>query len=137
MRILIIDDDPSVTDLLELVLAPTQAEIRRAYTGEQGMQIVKDFEPDIVLLDYMMPGMDGQQTTRSIRKITNVPILILSVLDDPVILAKVLNDGADDYLIKPVSRGVLIAHINNLLRRSTDRSPDRPPLQVSLQSALQ
>lgn len=137
MRILIIDDDPSVSDLLELVLAPTQAEIRRAYNGDQGLQIVKDFEPDIVLLDYMMPGMDGQQTTRSIRKITNVPILILSVLDDPVILAKVLNDGADDYLIKPVSRGVLIAHINNLLRRSTDRSPDRPPLQVSLQSALQ
>lgn len=137
MKILTIDDDPSVTDLLELILAPIQAELQHACDGEQGLSLIRDFKPDIILLDYMMPGMDGLQTTRRIRKVSLAPILILSVLDDPVTLARVLDEGADDYLIKPISRGVLIAHINNLVRRSGEKSTDRPPLKVSLQSALQ
>ncbi len=137
MKILIIDDDPSVTDLLKLILAPTQAVIQHACDGEQGMGIVRDFKPDIVLLDYMLPGMDGMETTQQIRKVTKAPILILSVLDDPMTLARALNAGADDYLIKPVSRGVLIAQINNLVRRYSDKSMEHQPLKVSLQSALQ
>ena len=119
MKILIIDDDPSVTDLLRLILAPTLAEIQHACDGEQGSGLVREFKPDIVLLDYMLPGIDGLETTRQIRKITKAPILILSVLDDPLTLAKALDAGADEYLIKPVSRGVLIAQINNLVRRSS------------------
>jgi len=75
------------------------------------------------------------ETTRRIRKVTKTPIIILSVLNDPIKLARVLDAGADDYLIKPVSRGVLIAHINNLLRRCDETNHERPPLQVSLQSA--
>lgn len=137
MKILIIDDDPSVTDLLKLILAPTQAVIQHACDGEQGMGIVRDFKPDIVLLDYMLPGMDGMETTQQIRKVTKAPVLILSVLDDPMTLARALNAGADDYLIKPVSRGVLIAQINNLVRRYSDKSMEHQPLKVSLQSALQ
>jgi len=137
MKILIIDDDPSVTDLLKLILAPTQADIQHACDGEQGMGIVRDFKPDIVLLDYMLPGMDGMETTQQIRKVTKAPILILSVLDDPATLARALDAGADDYLIKPVSRGVLIAQINNLVRRYRDISMEHQPLKVSLQSALQ
>lgn len=137
MKILIIDDDPSVTDLLELILAPTQAEIQHAYDGGQGLGIIQEFKPHIILLDYMMPGMDGLQTTKRIRKISTAPILLLSVLDDPVTLAKALDAGADDYLIKPISRGVLIAHINNLVRRFGEKNIEHPPLTVSLQSALQ
>lgn len=137
MKILIIDDDPSVTDLLKLILAPTQADIQHACDGEHGVAQVREYKPDIILLDYMMPGMDGLQTTRRIRKISTTPILVLSVLDDPVTLARVLDEGADDFLIKPISRGVLIAHINNLVRRFGEKSTDRPPLKVSLQSALQ
>jgi len=101
------------------------------------MGIVRDFKPDIVLLDYMLPGMDGMETTQQIRKVTKAPILILSVLDDPATLARALDAGADDYLIKPVSRGVLIAQINNLVRRYRDISMEHQPLKVSLQSALQ
>lgn len=118
MRILIIDDDPAGTDILEMLLAPSNAVIRRACNGESGIALAEEFKPDLLLLDYMMPGMDGLQTTRALRKITTAPILILSVLDDPGILAKVLNQGADDYLVKPVSREILFAHINNLVRRS-------------------
>lgn len=134
MRILIIDDDPAGTDILEMLLAPTKAVIRHAYNGESGLILAKEIDPDIILLDYMLPGIDGLQTTRGLRKFTTAPIMILSVLDDPVTLAKVLNEGADDYLIKPASREVLIAHINNLVRRSAHRKKEKTALQVSLQS---
>jgi DNA-binding response OmpR family regulator len=137
MKILIIDDDPSVTDLLELILAPTQAVIQHTCNGDQGLILLKEFNPDIILLDYMMPELDGLQTTRKIRKVSSIPILVLSVLDDPVTLSRVLDEGADDYLIKPISRGVLIAHINNLVRRYEGKHTDQPPLTVSLQTALQ
>jgi len=137
MKILIIDDDPSLTDLLKLILAPTQAEIQHACNGDQGLGILKEYCPDIILLDYMMPELDGLQTTRKIRKVSATPILILSVLDDPVMLSKVLDEGADDYLIKPISRGVLIAHINNLVRRIEGKYTEQPKLKVSLQTALQ
>lgn len=118
MRILIIDDDPGGTDILEMLLAPLNAVFRRACNGESGVTMAEEFKPDLILLDYMLPGLDGLQTTNALRKTTNAPILILSVLDDPVILAKVLNQGADDYLVKPVSREILFAHINNLMRRA-------------------
>lgn len=135
MRILIIDDDPAGTEILEMLLSPAKATIRHACNGESGIIMAKEFDPNIILLDYMLPGIDGLQTTRGLRKITNAPILILSVLDDPMTLAKVLNDGADDYLIKPASREVLLAHINNLLRRFEQKYKERPGLLVSLQSA--
>lgn len=118
MRILIIDDDPAGTDLLEMLLAPSNAVIRRACDGESGIALAIEFKPELILLDYLMPGLDGLQTTKELRKFSKAPILILSVLDDPSILAKVLNHGADDYLVKPVSREILFAHINNLMRRA-------------------
>jgi len=135
MRILIIDDDPAGTEILEMLLSPAKAVIRHACNGESGLALTKEFIPDIILLDYMLPGIDGLQTTRGLRKITTAPIMILSVLDDPVTLAKVLNEGADDYLIKPASREVLLAHINNLMRRFAQRHKEQPTLLVSLQSA--
>jgi len=82
----------------------------------------------------MLPGIDGLQTTRSLRKFTRAPIMVLSVLDDPAVLARVLDEGADDYLIKPVARETLLAHVNNLVRRAALLKKERPSLQVSLQS---
>lgn len=117
MRILIIDDDPAGIDILEMLLSPINAVIHRACNGESGVTLAREVKPDLVLLDYMLPDFDGLQTTKELRKVTNSPILILSVLNDPVRLAKVLNQGADDYLVKPASREILIAHINRLMRR--------------------
>lgn len=133
MRILIIDDDPAGIDILEMMIKPNKAEILRACNGESGISHVKEYDPHLILLDYMLPGMDGLQTTKELRKITTAPILILSVLDDPNVLSKVLNHGADDFLVKPVSREILLAHINNLVRRTyTQYKPY--PLQISTQS---
>ena len=133
MRILIIDDDPAGTDILEMILAPTNAVTRRACDGESGVIQAAVFKPDLILLDYMLPGLDGLETTRALRKVSNAPILILSVLDDPVLLAKVLNQGADDFLVKPVSREILLAHINNLVRRTDVHHKKNQPLLIPVQ----
>jgi len=132
MKILVIDDDPAMTELLSLVLAPTKAQIITSNSGEEGLRLASDSDPDIILLDLMMPNMDGWQVTENIRKFSSTPILILSVLDNPGLVAKALDKGADDYLVKPVPSGILIAHINNLTRPRGIRNPDTAPLRIEV-----
>jgi two-component system, OmpR family, response regulator MprA len=119
MKILVIDDDPAMTDLLKLILVSTDAEVITANSGSEGLKKVRDLSPSIVILDLMMPDMDGWQVTTEIRLFSSVPVMILSVIDNPGLVARALDAGADDYLIKPAPRNVLIAHINNLTRRRT------------------
>jgi DNA-binding response OmpR family regulator len=135
MKILVIDDDPAMTELLSLVLSPTKAQIITSNSGEEGLRLASDNSPDIILLDLMMPNMDGWQVTENIRKFSSTPILILSVLDNPGLVAKALDKGADDYLVKPVPSGILIAHINNLTRRRVIRNPDTAPLKIEVSAA--
>lgn len=118
MKILVIDDDPAMTDLLKLLLQTTASEIFTANTGNDGVNRARRLSPEVVILDLMMPEMDGWQVCEKIREFSTVPILILSAVDNPGMVAKALDAGADDYLIKPVPSGVLIAHINNLVRRA-------------------
>lgn len=132
MKILVIDDDPAMTELLSLALAPTKAQIFTSNSGDEGLRLVKEQDPDIVLLDLMMPKMDGWQVTESIRKISSAPILILSVMDNPGLVARALDKGADDYLVKPVPTGILIAHINNLTRRRLSATKEVVPLKVNV-----
>jgi two-component system KDP operon response regulator KdpE len=136
MKILVIDDDPAMTELLSLVLTATNAQIITSNSGEEGLTLVETQNPDIVLLDLMMPKMDGWQVTENIRAFSSIPILILSVLDNPGLVAKALDKGADDYLVKPVPSGILIAHINNLTRRRELRNPDTAPLKIEITSTI-
>jgi two-component system, OmpR family, response regulator MprA len=117
MKIIVIDDDPAMTELLQLLLQPTSSEIFTANSGPVGIDLIKNKKPDVVILDLMMPDMDGWQVCKNVRVFSDVPILVLSALDSPGVVAEALDAGADDYLIKPVASGVLIAHINKLLRR--------------------
>jgi DNA-binding response OmpR family regulator len=117
MKIIVIDDDPAMTELLQLLLQPTSSEIFTANSGPVGIDLIKNQKPDVVVLDLMMPDMDGWQVCKKIREFSEVPVLVLSALDNPGVVAEALDAGADDYLIKPVASGVLIAHINKLLRR--------------------
>lgn len=119
MKILVIDDDLAMTELLKLVLLPTHSTVITANSGAEGLELAKEECPDLFILDLMMPEMDGWQVCEAIRKFSIAPILVLSALDNPGMVAKALDAGADDYLIKPVPSGVLIAHINNLVRRAT------------------
>lgn len=129
MKILIINDDPSTTDLLLLMLTPTQATIQCVDNGMDGLVLIKRTNPDIVLIDLMTLEQDAWIITSQIREFSSVPILILSVFDNPGIVAKTLDMGADDYLIKPVPRETLLAHINNLMRR---KKSSGQPTQITV-----
>jgi len=122
IKILAIDDDVAMTELLTLLLKTYNFEVIAANSGEDGVQQLREHQPDVVLLDLMMPGMDGWHVCKAVREFSNVPILILSALDNPGMVASALDAGADDYLIKPVPSGVLVAHLNRLVRRTTIRS---------------
>ncbi len=116
--VLAIDDDPAITELLSVILKTHNFEVMVSNSGEESIRIVKEKSPQLVLLDLMMPGMDGWQICKAIRAFSNVPILILSALDDPSIVASILDTGADDYLVKPVPSAVMVAHLNKLARRT-------------------
>ncbi len=136
MKILVIDDDPAMTDLLKLVLASTEADVISANSGAEGLRKLREDSPSIVILDLMMPDMDGWQITAQIRTFSSVPIMILSVIDNPGMVARALDAGADDYLIKPAARNVLIAHINNLTRRSKVAEGEFVPLRVNAEPSV-
>ncbi|NPV76624.1 MAG: response regulator transcription factor [Anaerolineae bacterium] len=118
MKILVIDDDLAMTDLLRLILEPASHQIITANSGPEGIRQAKLNSPDLVILDMMMPEMSGPEVCHSLRKFSNVPILILSALDSPGMVVAALEAGADEYLIKPTTSGMLLAHINKLMRRT-------------------
>jgi two-component system KDP operon response regulator KdpE len=125
-KILVIDDDEGMTELLSLLLTPASSEIIIANTGPEGIEIIKTHAPDVVILDLMMPEMNGWLTCKEIRAFSDVPILILSAMDAPGVVAHALDVGADDYLVKPVSSGTLIAHLNKLVRRAKVSQAQKP-----------
>jgi DNA-binding response OmpR family regulator len=118
LKILTIDDDSAMTELLTLLLKMHGHEVYIANTGEEGIRLIENVDPDVVILDLMMPGMDGWHVCTRVRSFSSVPILVLSALDSPGMVASALDAGADDYLVKPVPSGVLIAHLLTLSRRA-------------------
>ena len=118
VKLLVIDDDSAVTDLLSLLLKSNGFEVAATNNSTEGLGIIRDISPDVVILDLMMPEMDGWQICKAVREFSQVPIIILSALNDPYMIASVIDAGADDYLTKPTPSRVLIAHINRLINRS-------------------
>jgi len=117
-RVLIIDDDINMTGVLEVVLRDAGYEVLSTNSGIKGVELIQPNNTDVVILDLIMPEMDGWATCRAIREISQVPILILSVIDKPELVARALDEGADDYLVKPVPLNVLVARLKTLARRS-------------------
>ena len=117
LRVLVIDDDPAMTDLLKILLNSNGLDVKVVNDGQEGIDSLYDYNPNIIILDLMMPDLDGWQVCQEIKSTRQIPILILSALDSPGMIAEALDAGADDYLIKPVTSSSLIAHINNLVRR--------------------
>jgi DNA-binding response OmpR family regulator len=121
-RVLIIDDDMNMTGVLKLALSEAGYDMLSTNSGTCGVKMIQSQEPDVVILDLIMPGMDGWATCQAIRKISQVPILILSVINKPELVARALDEGADDYLVKPVPLMVLTAHLKTLARRAHHES---------------
>ncbi len=126
LKILAIDDDTAMTELLTILLKSHDFAITAANSGQEGIELMTEVRPDIILLDLMMPDMDGWETCKKIRAFSNTPIVVLSALNNPGMVASALDAGADDYLIKPVPSSLLVAHIKNLTRRSTGQLPPYP-----------
>jgi DNA-binding response OmpR family regulator len=123
-KILVIDDDTAITELMSMLLKTFGFDVITTNSGEEGINLTRESNPNVVLLDLMMPDVDGWQVCKAIRQYSSVPILILSAINDPRMVASVLDVGADDFLVKPVPSGVLVAHIKKLVRRtgSLDKS---------------
>jgi len=117
LKILTIDDDSSMTELLGVLLRSQGMDVISSCSGNMGIELARSEKPDIILVDLLLPETDGWEVCKQLRKFTNAPIAILSALDDPAIIATALDAGADDYMTKPISSRVLIAHIRNLARR--------------------
>ena len=115
--VLVIDDDVAMTETLSVMLEPKAFKVFTAHTSEEGIAAASWLQPDVIVLDLHLPGMDSS-LCRTIRESSGVPILVLSALNKPGVAAQALDDGADDYLTKPVPSGVLVAHLNNLIRRA-------------------
>ncbi len=119
MRILIVEDDPSVADGILDGLASTTFETKHVATGADALAAIQDFDPELVLLDLGLPDMDGTDVCREIRKISSVPIIVVSARDEEIDRVIALEIGADDYVVKPFGMRELVARIKAVARRSS------------------
>jgi len=119
MNILICDDDKEIVDAIEIYLSSEGYDIYKAYNGLEALNILKDTEIHLVIMDIMMPIMDGIKATNEIRKTSNIPVIMLSAKSEDMDKIMGLNVGADDYVSKPFNPLELIARVKSQLRRYT------------------
>jgi DNA-binding response OmpR family regulator len=117
-RILVADDEPLYTNLLKVNLEPEGYEVIIASNGEEALELVTSRNPDLVILDVMMPKLDGITTCERIRQFSNVPIIMLTAKGEEKDRVQGLNVGADDYVVKPFSATELVARVHAVLRRA-------------------
>jgi two-component system response regulator MtrA len=124
-RVLVVDDDTALAEMLGIVLRGEGMEPVFCADGAQALGDFRAHRPDIVLLDVMLPGLDGVQVARQIRAESGTPIVMLSAKGDTVDVVLGLESGADDYIVKPFKPKELVARIRARLRRNDAASPDR------------
>src|SRR2546425_12891356 len=117
-RILVVDDDPMVATTVQRVLRPEGYEVDVALGGGQALEQARAKRPDLVVLDVMMPGIDGLEVCRQLRADGDLPILMLTARSGTAERVKGLDTGADDYLVKPFAYAELLARVRALLRRT-------------------
>ena len=116
-RVLIVDDDKDIVSALEIYLKPEGYAIEKAYTGEEALHVLKQKEVDLVLMDVMMPKMDGITAVAKLRETSNVPVILLTAKSEDTDKVLGLNVGADDYVTKPFNPAEVIARVRSQLRR--------------------
>lgn len=122
-KILIVDDDNNIAELISLYLTKECFETRIVNDGEQALREFQIFQPDLILLDLMLPGIDGYQVCREIRHTSEVPIIMLSAKGETFDKVLGLELGADDYIIKPFDSKELVARVRAVLRRFKVKQP--------------
>ena len=124
MRILVVEDEQSTGDYLVKGLTESGFVVDLARTGTDGLHMATEADYDIIVLDVMLPGLDGWSVLKKLRESKQVPVLFLTARDDVLDRVKGLELGADDYLVKPFAFAELLARIRTLLRRGASREPD-------------
>ena len=116
--ILVVDDEPSIVDVLTYNLEKAHYRVLVATDGEEALSLARREQPDLIILDLMLPGLDGLQVCRTLRREGDVPIIMLTALDEEVDRVVGLELGADDYVVKPFSVRELMARVKSVLRRT-------------------
>lgn len=125
-KILIVDDDNNIAELISLYLTKEMYETRIAEDGEEALSIFREFDPNLVILDLMLPGKDGYEVCREIRQMKDTPVIMLSAKGETFDKVLGLELGADDYMIKPFDSKELVARVKAVLRRYKS-APVREP----------
>ena len=118
-KILVCDDDREIVEAIDIYLTQEGHEVLKAYDGEEALKVLKDQEVDLLVIDVMMPRLDGIRATLKIREENNIPIIILSAKSEDADKILGLNVGADDYVTKPFNPLELVARVKSQLRRYT------------------
>ena len=124
--ILLVDDDKSMRDFVARNLTARDFKVAEAANGMEALAQVRHLDPDLVILDIMMPHLDGYETCRRLRSFSEVPVIVLTAMGDELDIVEALDSGADDCLTKPFEVEELLARIRSVLRR-TDRTGEESP----------
>jgi two-component system alkaline phosphatase synthesis response regulator PhoP len=130
-KVLVVDDDPKTVGLLKLYLANDGHKVLSAYEGNEALRLARDERPDLIVLDLMLPGIDGLSVCRSLRGESDVPIIMLTAKTSEDDRLVGLDLGADDYVTKPFSPRELAARVRAVLRRTVDEALQRGPSEVT------
>ncbi|MFB0907518.1 MAG: two-component system alkaline phosphatase synthesis response regulator PhoP [Spirosomataceae bacterium] len=132
-RILVVDDDPDITELLSYNLKKENYDVRTANDGKSAIEVAKEFEPELIILDIMMPELDGIETGRQLREIEPLKkayLLYLTARSEEYSEVAAFDVGADDYLTKPIKPRALISRINAFFRREAERSEPSTLIEI-------
>jgi len=136
-KILIVEDEKPIADILEYNLAKEGYDVTSVYLGDEAVEVARALNPDLILLDIMLPGIDGFNVCRQVRQFTNCSIIMLTAKDAEIDKVLGLELGADDYVTKPFSTRELLARIKAQLRRSrqiekeqSQQTRENPPLEI-------
>jgi len=116
-RLLVIDQDSLGESLLKQALNPTGYQVMKVNSSQEAIQSSKDWHPDVIIINVMQPSTNGWKLCEKIREYTQVPILVVAAIADPKAIAHWLDAGADDYITRPCSSDILVAHLQKLTRR--------------------
>ena len=117
-RVLVVDDEPDTVTLLKHVLIRDGYDVSGATSGKEALVKINEVKPSLVLLDLMMPGMDGWETFHQMQQINDLPVIVISALSQSQYIVKALELGADDYITKPFEQAEVKARVNAVLRRA-------------------
>ena len=131
-RILVVDDEPSVTDLIAYNLRKSLYDVQTAANGRDALRLAREYKPDLILLDLMIPEVDGLDVCRELRKTSDVPIIMITARGEEIDRVLGLEIGADDYVTKPFSVRELMSRIKAVLRRATSAQKDDEVVSSSL-----